>query len=217
MPGKPDLVAPGGNPELGDSPILTASPVGTTTEVRLAGGTSFAAPYVAGMAALYAANNPGSTPSSIKNAIKSSSRLLDTVSDGIEYGAGVVNAHKMLWNGSSWSDGGVRVAVRGTVAPNTNDTSIMFKPSSFGKAITFISRRTRSSVPSVSIQYRIRLQRQNTCGGAWTTTRDTTTTARQTSIINPDTSGNPCWWRANIANKDTTNTLDYTYLLSGKP
>lgn len=186
MPGKPDIVAPG-------ETINMASAIGSTTSVVARGGTSYAAPYVAGMAALYSANT-GATALATRDAIISTSRLLDTVSDGIESGAGIVNAHKMLWNGSTWDDGIRRIAIRGSIGVNAPVNDLTFKaPNWTKKGITFISRSTRTSDPSVTVNYRFRLQKQNTCDGAWTTVRDVSHTARQYFTFD-ESSGNPCWW-----------------------
>ena len=82
---KPDIVAPGVNvPVLDYSKITTAS------------GTSFACPYVSGVAALLAQDHEGLSTTQLYDAIKRGATDLGETGFDYEYGYGIVNAENSL-------------------------------------------------------------------------------------------------------------------------
>lgn len=82
---KPDVVAPGVNvPVLDYNGITTAS------------GTSFACPYVSGVAALLAQDHKDLSSDQLYNALKSGATDLGTEGHDLEYGYGIVDAGKSM-------------------------------------------------------------------------------------------------------------------------
>ncbi|MDX2416297.1 MAG: S8 family serine peptidase [Xanthomonadales bacterium] len=102
---KPDLTAPGS--------AITSTLVGSGTGPLTIGGTSMAAPHVAGLGALILAANPTITPSGVKAMMQNST--ITAVPDGLvgpphamaRQGAGVVRAHSAVALTSYATPGGV--------------------------------------------------------------------------------------------------------------
>ncbi|MEM7534360.1 MAG: trypsin-like serine protease [Chloroflexota bacterium] len=102
---KPDLLAPGVNILAGTSP-QTASDNSTHERFQILNGTSQAAPYVAGVAALLKHEHPNWTPAQLQSALMSTANAQDTAvtsayperqgATPFEQGAGVVDAAQSL-------------------------------------------------------------------------------------------------------------------------
>ncbi len=93
-----DLAAPGGRGNaLCSTEIVTASPSSSKPEdYPCAAGTSFAAPHVAGAAALLLSKNPGWSPSQVKQRLTQSAEDLGAVGRDPETGCGLVRADRAL-------------------------------------------------------------------------------------------------------------------------
>ncbi|MGQ0630688.1 MAG: S8 family serine peptidase [Sporichthyaceae bacterium] len=71
-----DIFAPGRQ--------IVSAGIASSTELRPLNGTSFAAPHVAGVAAMYLQNNPGATPGQVRDALVAgaSDAMIDSTLDG---------------------------------------------------------------------------------------------------------------------------------------
>jgi subtilisin family serine protease/putative cell wall-binding protein len=87
-----DLAAPGGDFEVGglDGLVLTTNHTLEVGTLRRVQGTSFAAPYVAGVAALLRAEDPALSPAAIGDLLARTAKDLGAPGRDVEYGAGLV-------------------------------------------------------------------------------------------------------------------------------
>jgi serine protease AprX len=85
---KPDIVAPGYK--------ITAPKAGSTNDYVTHSGTSMAAPFVAGTAALIHDANPSLTPDQIKSQITSTAIDMGNYTKDIEYGFGNMRAYEAI-------------------------------------------------------------------------------------------------------------------------
>ncbi len=93
-----DLAAPGGRGGTScASEIVTASPSSSRSEdYPCAAGTSFAAPHVAGVAALLFSQNPGWTPLQVKQRLKRTAQDLESPGRDGDTGCGLLRADRAL-------------------------------------------------------------------------------------------------------------------------
>jgi subtilisin family serine protease len=101
-----DLVAPGTN-------VITTDLTGAAgyfngSDYAMVNGTSFAAPYAAGVAALVLSENPGLTPNEVTLILKQSAVDLGAPCEDPIFGAGLVNAHRALLLAQDFIKGSVR-------------------------------------------------------------------------------------------------------------
>ena len=87
-----DVAAPGGDASVGgsDGTVLTTTEDPAVATVRRVQGTSFAAPYVSGVAALMVARRPAITPAELESILLSTAKDVGPAGRDPQFGAGLV-------------------------------------------------------------------------------------------------------------------------------
>ena len=87
-----DIAAPGGDASVGgsDGTVLTTTEDPAVATVRRVQGTSFAAPYVSGVAALMVARRPAITPAELESILLSTAKDVGPAGRDPQFGAGLV-------------------------------------------------------------------------------------------------------------------------------
>lgn len=87
-----DIAAPGGDSTVGgsDGTILTTTEDPALATIRRVQGTSFAAPYISGVAALMVARRPTATPQELESILTSTAKDLGLPGRDAQFGAGLV-------------------------------------------------------------------------------------------------------------------------------
>ena len=106
---KPDVMAPGMS--------VMAAKAGTVSDYRSISGTSMAAPFVAGVAALMLEANPGLTPVDIKTILACTAQDYHVPGADNEVGAGAVDGYAAVQMAGTWA--GTCGAVDAINLPNT--------------------------------------------------------------------------------------------------
>ena len=106
---KPDVMAPGMS--------VMAAKAGTVSDYRSLSGTSMAAPFVAGVAALMLEANPGLTPAAIKTILACTAQDYHVPGPDNEVGAGAVDGYAAVQMAGTW--GGTCGAVDAINLPNS--------------------------------------------------------------------------------------------------